>query len=764
MAKPKNPDQITPRQASAINKSNRKISGNINQLMDNLHNMTYGIDRNDKVDSLMSDFNALMKTEVDTISKASGGDTTSLITKLVSDRRKHNISSMADLENLFTSQSEENLESIFNEQYRNRLLKQADLQEVASQLVELQEAVTITRDSIIASDIVDGHMSRNLKVSSNKMDDENDQYIPILQEMERKFELQEKIKNFIIPHSLIAGEYYSYTIPYSVLFSEFMKEKLSNGGKQYRAYESVMEGTTLYDAVSKTKYNKMLEAAYESVAANSENGDLTPKKKTEINDELKSYMENIIINNNHIPLPVIEEGIATMRQYFKDHADEVFMEAKPEKAYSFDTVMKGIDTGIHPIKDTSDKDIKKDTDFSNIKDCYVKLIDARHLLPIEIMNEPIGYFYVQEEDVTAASGILTSTVYYNKFDNPGQQNILNTIADSIVDAFDKKFLEKNEKFKNLIVETISYYKLHNKKLKFQFIPKEYIIPFKVNKDENGHGVSILEPSLFYAKLYLMLLLFKIYSIVQNGNDTKVNYIRQSGLDKNLINKVQDIARKKQQQHINLADMFTYTSVINKIGRGNEMFVPMGKSNERTIETEILAGQDVPLHNELMDSLKKSYISSTGVPDVLLNYYNEAEFAKTIELANNRYQGRVVSCQLDYNHQITAWYRQIARFSTTIPEHIIDTIEFSFIQPKASNANVTNDLLNNHNTLSEFLIQLFKPDQDVPTEIQQFRLALAKDRLSMLDWDNIEKLWKESQIRGIDDELNPDNAQSNDDAV
>ena len=108
-------------------------------------------------------------------------------------------------------------------------------------------------------------------------------------------------------------------------------------------------------------------------------------------------------------------------------------------------------------------------------------MDPMHLLPIEIMNETIGYYYIQEEDITPLAGILTSTMYYDRSDmNRTQNRVLNSLAETIVDAFDKKFLEKNEKFKNLIVEALNYYKLNNKKVKFQFIPKEYIVPFKIN--------------------------------------------------------------------------------------------------------------------------------------------------------------------------------------------------------------------------------------------------------------------------------------------
>ena len=759
-------DNLTRRQAGVINKGNRKVSGNINSLMDNLNNITYGTSRADKADDLMDEFNTLLKGEVESISKSTDGDTTSFITKLFSENNKRLASGMKELEDLFNV-NEEQIEAFINEQYRNRLIKQADLREVSSQLIELEEAIIITRDAIISADVVSGHMTRTISIDNDDMEEDQEDYIPIIERMEKKFKLQEKIKNFIIPRSLEFGEYFVYCIPYSKIFEDFSREKNNGIRSQYSPFtEEALNGITLYEYLEnrQPEMTHLVEQVTESVGeteifkeAKKDRNDKALNK--EVQEELNQYLHSISINNNSVPLPFLEEGINSITEYYENFKDRFVFETDTnnESEYTFNHVMKGIDSGIHQVSNSKSKKKDKGENFSSIKDCYIKLMDPMHLLPIEIMNETIGYYYIQEEDITPLAGILTSTMYYDRSDmNRTQNRVLNSLAETIVDAFDKKFLEKNEKFKNLIVEALNYYKLNNKKVKFQFIPKEYIVPFKINEDEDGHGVSIIEKSLFYAKLYLMILLFKIMSIITNSNDTKVNYIRQSGIEKNVSNKIQEIARKKQQRQITLADMFSYTTLINKVGQGSEMYVPVGKSNERGIETEILAGQDVQLNSDLLEMLKKAYISGTGVPDVLMNYFNEADFAKTLELANNRFQGRVVSFQLDYNTQITALYKIIAKYSTTIPDEVVESLEFNFVQPKSSNANITNDLINNHNSLSEFLTNIYYGDENTDPKIQKFKKALAKERLPMLDFDNIERIYKESMIDGTHDALNPDN--------
>lgn len=762
-------DTLTKRQAASINRSNRNISGNINALMDNIANMTYGIQRTDKIDTLVDDFNSLLKSEINDISKTAEGDTTSFITKLFSENNKKLAGSVKDLEDIFNVE-EGQLESFLKESYQNRMIKHSDLHEVASQLVELREAIGITRDAIISSDIVDGHMSRTITIDDDDMQEDQEDYIPIIKKMEEKFKLQSKIKNFIVPKTLEYGEYHVYNIPYSKIFDDFMRKEKGINGNRYSNYTestfTLSEFLEKNEEQKKNVYSVITEAVKSGEPLSELSVDKQPKALKNINPEIKKMLENISICNEPIPLCILEEGAESAQEFFTEFVDPTYTEAgsKTDSEVSFSTVMKNIDTGVFKDKSNA-KTSKKKNDFKDIKDCYIKLVDPIHMLPIEIMGEAIGYYYVQEEDITPLSGIVTSTVYYNKYDgNRSEDNILSSIAETIVAAFDKKFLDKNMKFKKLIVEALNYYKLNNRKIKFQFIPKEYVVTFKVNEDENGHGTSILEPSLFYAKLYLMLLLFKIMSIVLNSNDTKVNYIKQSGIDKNIMNKIQEIARKKQQRQVTLMDMFSYTTLVNKIGQGSEMYIPVGKSGERGIETEILSGQDVPLNTELMEMLKKAYITGTGVPDVLMNYINEADFAKTLELANNRFQGRVVSYQLDFNGEITTLYRNILRWCTTIPENVIESMEFNFIKPKYSNSNITNDLLNNHATLSDFLTLLFFGQDGIDDEanqpaIKRFKKELAKERLPMLNFAELEKMFKTAKLEGTEESLDPTNDQN-----
>ena len=225
--------------------NNRRVKNTFRQLSNILGwaNLSlYGTDRTSDVDSLNQTFNNIMKNEISNITGKNNGDTSSFLSKLSSKDRKDTAMDNIIANQFMSIAGEENsaLQSFIHEAYKNRLLEQADLHEVASQLIELSEAILITRDAIVSADVVEGRMSRTLDFDKSDDNDIND-HIPIVEKMEKKFKLQEKIKNFIIPGTLEYGSYYAYTIPYSKIFNDFMASKNNIGNKGYYKESTLLD-------------------------------------------------------------------------------------------------------------------------------------------------------------------------------------------------------------------------------------------------------------------------------------------------------------------------------------------------------------------------------------------------------------------------------------------------------------------------------------------------------------------------------------------
>lgn len=762
-----------------VNKTNKNLFGNINSLIDKLHASAFGTSSNTDIDRLNDRFSNFLQAESDTFNRSNTQDNNQSFIQKLFDKNDNNLSNnnqeiIDQLTNIFDNKDMDSMaQSFMDEVYKNKLLKLNDLHEVSTQLIELREAILITRDAIISSDIVEGRMSRLLKFDATGSNN-NAKNVSTTESMEKKFGLQNKIKDFIIPRTLEYGLYYAYTIPYSKIFSDFMKYKEKRKNKM----GIIMGESTLYENIRLNEdYDDFTKIFTESYSIHNESNNSKENKETIIkNNELKSIfdsnlksiLENVSICNDAIPLPVMEEGYDSIKFFGDKCVDEVFNEKNYQiddigsDSY-FNTVMKTTDAGTYDIKDKKDKDSKDyEKDFKKIHDCYIKMIDPKNMKPIKIMNKVIGYYYQTAEEISGVNGSILSPTRngISELSNlQNNSNLVDIIAKKIVKSFNKDFLMNNPKFKELIMESLMYYNLNTTKIRYQFIPAEYITEFKISEDEYGNGTSMIEGSLFYAKLYLMLLLFKMMSIILYSNDTRVNYIKNSGIDKNVRKKIEEIARIKQQRQINVMDMFSYTGLINKIGIGTETYIPTGRSGERGIETEILQGQDVQMNSDLMDNLKKGYILGTGVPDAIINYLNEADFAKSVELANTRYLGRVVNYQLDFNEGITKFYQQIMKYSTDIEDMDINGFEFSFAPPKNTNTQIKGDMIGNFETFATWVLGMTvgQNELDNPENTEVVKLlkrSLAEDYLPMINFKTIDDAYQNAMIKGTGKNIKP----------
>ena len=758
-----------PKEAKGIGKIFTRLNDVSRDILKTINHNTYKSEPKvtDEIDRLSDIINNVINEEIDDIKSYGGEDISTFILRTLNDRRDekqtptagmNNIKKLNDdfksIEDLFSGDNGD-IFNAFNERYKNELLLFEDLDTITHQLIELDEAINTTRDAIVTADDLGSYMSRNIKMDTLSEDDKK-MYLNIIKEMEEKFKLPNKIKNHIIPKGLTYGNYYAYIIPQSKIFENCQKDRIKMN-KHRMAFESA-------------EFEEEIEAITESVVAfNMEEEQKTfgfaPKRATvaeqaraEVVDYLEDFVTNIEICNDDVPLPLLESDLLSAREDLLKFNDEFKravdgVNSQMSKSKPSDNPFAAMDGVVGTKASKKDKDGNKEIeDFSFINDCYIKLISPKQMRPIEIMNYPIGYYYSYATDATTTKkkkGKFTSNFNIQNFEKTAQgANILDNITNKIVKSFDKKYLENNKEFKELIMNSLLYHKAYNKTLHFQFIPAEYVCEFKVNEDEDGHGHSMLEKSLFYAKLYLALLMYTLITYMSRSADTRIYYVKNSGIDTNYSNKVQEIARDIKSKQIKFTDLLSYNSITSKVGAGREIFMPVGKSGERGIEFDILSGQDVPLQNDLMEMLKQGYINGTGVPSVIMNYINEADYAKTLVMANAKYLARVVSYQLDFNPSITKMYRMILAFSTNIPREVISTIEFSFLPPKALTNNNFTELTQYGDNIIDFLNRAVFGENSEQTEDMNmakdlFRNKMSRDLMPFLPWEDIDKALNDS---------------------
>ena len=742
----------------------------VGSILDQLSISLYGTDMKDETDDLNARFNQIMGDELKDLNNGNGNDFNSFIGRLYSnDKDQRDVSRRLNTELMLDGGAGVSPAEFITERYRNQMLKQADAHEIAEQLIELGEARSTMCDAILSADSNTGRISRKLVFHDSGGENYAETYTSVVEAMEKHFDLQKKTKDFIMSNLLDYGSYYVYTIPYHMLFNGFM-DKYKNGrnipgsGVTARRFFESADGDATVENIT-DKYlsddEGFFTEAAEDIMSALQLGPEESGKRKEVEADAKALGERISVCTDAVPLPILEYGMEATKvlreEFFTEDGKK--KSSKALKSVADDDVTKFLkkhgnaayaDEGLY----TDDKSNSKE-DFEDMKDVYMKLCPPTTMFPVKIMDETLFYIYIMTEDATPLNTVLNYSNQMKSSNSTNRlDNLVEDISNRIVSKFNKKFLEENKEFKSLIAAALDYYELGNRKVHFQVVPKEYVTEFKINVDEEGHGHSMLEKSLFYAKLYLMILMFKIITIITKSNDQTINYLRTSGIDKNVFNKAQEIARQKAARRITLNDMFSYTGVLNKVAAGSEIFMPMGKNNEKPLESEILSGQQVEMHNDLLEMLRNNYILGTGVPSAIMNYLNEADFAKSIETANTKMCGRVMSYQMDVNPSLTELYRKLLKFSTSMPEAAIQALDVVLPEPKGNSNVVNQELINNYTTVEQFLSKIYfgeSPDDDA--HVKRFLKEVAKLHLPAINFAEIDDIFERTKTESIGDKVN-----------
>lgn len=772
---------------SSTDKSTRKLNEIGKDLISSILQNTYKTDTRNKkeIERISHTVDEILSEEMKDIKSFASEDISTFLLKTLTENRNSKSSSSAyktlndknlTLEDLFNGEDNNDIFTTFNERYKNEALLMEDLDTITSQLIELDEAINTTRDAIVTADDLGSVLSRSLTIDTLAQENEIDEYINVIKDVEDELNLHQKIKNHIVPKTLKYGKYYVYIIPQSKLFQNFQKDKLKKRKIVFESSEAKEMDEALDIVLEEMKLVSVNDEPPNIGFSKPHKQKETPEKH-ELKEFITEFCDSIDVNNDDIPLPLLENAdIALAEEDLKKFSTEFKAAVEREnQRIKEEEENRNVYTSLDGVLGIKQKNEKKEgqklEDFTFVKDCYIKLLDPKRVIPVRMMEYTIGYYYIYDSvDPTLkknnnfGSRFTTNFNIQNLTEGTGTKNVLNIIAEKIVKNFDKKYLQNNEKFKDAILNALMYYKQYNKSMHFQFIPADSICEFKVNEDENGEGVSMISKSLFYAKLYLSLLLYSILMYMSKSSDTRIYYVKNSGIDTNYTNKVMELARDIKSKQIKFTDLLSYNSMISKIGAGKEIFMPVGKSGERGIEFDILAGQDIRLQDDLMEMLKQGYINGTGVPSVIMNYINEADYAKTLVMANAKYLSRVLNYQIDFNESITRMYRMILNCTTSLPASVINGVQFKFLVPKSlANTNFT-DLVQYGDNIIDFITRYLFGENSEQTEYDNktkdiVRKKLAKEVLPFLPWEMIEDSYKEARLEAKQDIQEKENSEA-----
>lgn len=663
----------------------------------------------------------------------------------------------------------------------SELLLRKDINDICYQMPEMHDVVVTMRDSIIECNVSTGQVSRSLLFENNQ--DNNETYESEVKGIENKHHLLMAIKNFLVPSTLQSGEMYIHVVPYAKLFAELeaLKEKKYTSQGKYNKKSSTT--STFRESIP----NTIMESFHESVSLfNKDNVDFLMEHASNITkvdsdidyrirskgdkkpggiytvesvtkENISSLLQNIDIYTGS-SIMMSEMGEEGFREF-------VMMEYSKNKRSSrethFSEAMSSWDSkGSGGLFKDIDQDFIDFSSYNHIKGCYIKYLDPLKMIPIRIGRRIIGYYYVTTTTDLPNSNVSPNGIVDLSFQHyTKDRNLVEKLSSVIIRSFDNKMIERNINLKNEIAEIIMAHKFSEGKLSFIYIPENEIVRLRINEDSEGKGHSILEPSLFPARTYLMLTLYNIIYTL-NNNTTRVHYLKSSGLNKDYAAQIQRTMRKFQSRRINIDDIYSYSGVLNKIGGMGEMVLPAGRSDYKALETDTIEAVRNPIDIEFLEQQRRQAISGTGSPNLLIiNAIDEVDFAKTLEMANARYISAVSSYKIDFNDGFTQFYQLLMKYETDLEPEVIQSFRFMFNAIKQQELSITADMIQNYNSLVELTESIYYSKQELEDEKGNptftrihLRKELAKEYLPQLDTDNLDDIVKRVNLLAKEDQL------------
>lgn len=501
---------------------------------------------------------------------------------------------------------------------------------------------------------------------------------------------------------------------------------------------------------------------------------------------VESDMPNIYFNYSPIPF---------------DIEDDVAMVKASESYHTFFNLRKDVDEDLEKLSHSDGNQATTDAtmdmlhptkarrqNFSDISGTYLKWIDYKYMVPVEVLGKKMGYYHIitttkrkkngKGTKPNEVGGIL-STGSMSLFDQldvserrkeEAMQNIVDTISDCILDQFSPRFVKKNAAFKKLIAECIIANGLVDNDYMIQFIPADQVIEFKCNEDENGKGESILSEAMFPAHLLLSIVVTKMLNYINKGGNRTIAHISSGRVNRSLGNQVNRVLRDLQAGNVTATDLLSSSMVFSKVTRDQNLAMPKDQQGNKLVEFEIQEGQQIELDTDYERMLERWCMIATGMPPTVMDYESNVDVAKKVVSDNIRVAGRVASLQADLEAPSTELYRVLIRdcaMDDTLKAQVVNSLEFSLPRPRVlanqNNSEAINTAYQNAQTIANVLYGEDMQDEQAQASKTEFVQLAVEDEIPYLNWEKYREMKKqadalarEKQVKKEADGETPDN--------
>ena len=664
----------------------------------------------------------------------------------------------------YVAKNSGNIYQYYNERYRNKFLETQDLNFISKFIPSVAQAINLYVTHIISSDDLSGMVKRNLYFGSSLSSNDITTITEAIEKFEKDNKLLMRLKNQVIRNTLISGNYYIYAPSYQKLFTDYQKtlDKAKknggaistgpNGGMNITnfATESTGDDSTYYGALEHTI---SLESDRKEIMGILEGVSFTGGDKFEnlkAKDDIVSDLSSVVCVESTIPLPVLEEIPGILQA----------VSSNPEIQKKFDTWVPSVEA----TKNTrSRKQGASDGAYNlngskneggfNISGTYLKYIDAKNIIKVKILDEVVGYFYIDARNSMKPKATVTFS--NGEWSNISKQSSIEKIAtmlsEKVAKQFSTKFVAENVEFKKLIADCIMANGVVNKQYKIQFIPKEDMFEFKIDEDSEGNGTSVLASGLWTAKILASIKIRKTLNYVNNSGNKTVAYIKRGNADVSGRNQTQRVIRNVQERNITFNDIIgDSVSMFHKYAADGTIVMPTSRAGNKLVEFETMEGQTVDMSTDYEKELENQVLTSMGTPPLLIEQSNNADFSKSYTTAHIGFAGRTAGLQSDFEEPITALYKRIIEnidIDNEIKTNALSSFEFRLPRPKALSCTNNNEIIDAASAFAEKFTNLKYGDVDESNrdKIMKLKYDIVKSLSPFINWDELEKITKNAEI-------------------
>ena len=722
---------------------------NITKVSDATHYSTYNITRDmygtDKIMQRASSLNdsqkAKLKSTVDNNNLALNRISPSMpafMSKNAFKRNKFDKDGKlikGDVDSIFDAINQDT--SIFNELRQQLMMNNKfydDIQEyeiLRRSIPEISRVIKMMINSILTPEAI---TTKIYNLSYNL----NDVHTELASKLDEKYELDKKIR-VIIENFLMIGVEYITVVPYKIIIDALK----ANGTRK-----DILKESSLGDYSTKSN-NILTESVNEYIQDN-------------IVDNNVQYMRDSIKVDNSIQLNKygrdIQKHIDGIKIYKSNKCiayDEALIESTINNGEfmlesSFDTYFDSAITGMSKKKSNKNIDdgVINDGDYDNInmKGCKIERLDPSRVYPIKLNDTVIVYVYIQERRddyfrYNLRSGLNDMFSFY-KYTNENSKDIMmkqvedkmiKEIGNRILSSITPKFLETNLNDMDIFYEFLRDHELHANRHEIILLHPDDVIEFKRTDG------SIMRNSIFFARLYLMLMLNNILTKVRKGSDRTLFYVNP-GMSTDIQGAVTEAINSITQSEIRMSDTTSMKGVLTAVGSVVDLFLPQSSDGEKPIQSEVIGGQQVDMNDEFMQYLIKSIIMSFGIPPVVVDGTNDIDFAKTLSMANLEIANTVALEQAEINKPLTKLLRRVLAYDLNLSKDEIDSITATLIPPKSILIQLANEQLQTVKELGTNMADLnITSDDDVDKKL--FVKRFVRDHWSY-EWAIIDAILNE----------------------